>query len=373
MSLSNPAGLALNALQPDAVQAWLKARGWRDEGPEGPAARGYAKPDAGAEILVPTRPTAPDFLKFMSILVERIADIEAMTPEAVVNDLGAAGYDVLRVRVVAAEGGSLDLDRALTVVQQARATLQAAAKAAASTVARRSYVGRQAESVTKLLEHVRIGQTERGSYVVPLLVPYAFDPSETPVFHDWFARRSMRKLASGLDGVDRALAQVSDSQLSEPFAREAGAGVSADLCQSLGKLLSETGDVELSIRWAVAQPDALESRGVRFSVASAPTLLRAAQALREQDPPPPEPIVGMVTKLDDRPTGTLMVVEAEVDGRWRRVELVLNESFRSLASDAFKEYRPVVVEGPIQRQGKRLVMTSVDAFSLLEVEDTDEA
>ncbi len=366
---------ALDVLQPDAVQAWLKARGWEDDGPEGPAARGFSKRGgrAGAAVLAPTRPTSPDFRKFMGILIERVADAESMTPEAVLNDLGAAGYDVLRVRVIAAEDGAIDLDRALTVVQQSRAALQAAARAAASRTVRRSYVGRQAETVTQLLEQVRVGQTERGSYVLPILVPYAFDPADAPSMVDWFGRRAMRKLATGLNGLDRALGKTGADDVAAAFSTEAQAGVSADLCQSLGKLLSDVGDVEMSVRWAVAQPDAQEAPSVRFAAASAQTLLRVAHLLKEQDPPPPEPIIGFVTKLDDKLSGSnsTMVVDGLIEGKWRNIELTLEDRYRTVAADAFRDRRPVVLEGPLMRQGKRLVMTSVLQFGLHEQDDGD--
>jgi hypothetical protein len=356
----------LENLQPDAVQAWLKARGWKDDGPEGPAARAYVKRggEPGDEVLLPTRPTAPDYEKIMAILVSKVAQVERMPPEAVLNDLSAAGYDVFRVRALEADEGSLGLNGALVLVQQARAALQAAARAAASKTPRRSYLGRPAESVTKLLEHVRVGQTERGSFVLPILVPYAFDPGDSEAMIDGFGRRAMRSLAMGLIGVDRALAASSTSEPAAPFAEAAGQGVSADLCQSLGKLLADAGDVELSIRWAAAQPEDRLMTNVQFSASSGPTLLRVAQLLREQDPPPPEPIVGIVAKLDDTPTtsSSKMVINGLIEGKWRNIELVLEERYRSEASEAFKDRKPVIVEGKLVQHGAKLIMSNVTLF-----------
>jgi len=363
----------LEQLQPDAVQAWLKARGWRDQGAEGFSARAYAKEGGRPEdqVLLPTRPTAPDFKKFMGILVDKVAQVEQLGPEAVLNDLSAAGYDVFRVRVLNADDGSIELNNALSLVQQSRATLQAAARAAASKTPRRSYLGRQAEIVTSLLEHVRLGQTDRGSFVVPLYVPYAFDTADTNAILEGFGRQVTRKLSSGLEGIDKALGLISSTEPAAPFAEAAHLGVSADLCQSLGKLLSEIGDIEFTIRWAAAQPEERGVTRVEFSDSSAQSLLRVAHLLKEQDPPPPEPIIGFVTRLDDKAGGLdgKMIINGPVDNRWRNIELILEEHFRADAAKAFADRLPVIVEGELKRIGSKIIMPHVKFFEISKMDE----
>jgi hypothetical protein len=256
----------------------------------------------------------------------------------------------------------------VVLVQQARAALQAAARAAASKTPRRSYLGRQAESVTNLLEHVRVGQTERGSFVLPLLIPYAFDPGESEAMLDGLGRRAMRKLANGLIAIDRALGMASSAEPTIPFEGATSQGVSADLCQSVGRLLAETGNIELSIRWAAAQPESGQVVRIAFSESSASTLLRVAHLLREQDPPPPEPIVGFVTKLDETGAGK-MIVNGLVDGRWRNIELVLEQRYRVEATDAFRDRKPVILEGKLQQHGKRLSIPHLTWFRSFDPEE----
>lgn len=357
-------------LQPDAVQAYLRARGWEDDGPEGPGARAYVKHGAGtgAEVLVPTRPTAPDYGQVTSLLIERLAKIEGVSREVILRDLALAGYDVLRVRVLDADDGSVDLERGIAVFQQARAALVAAANAAAAKAPRRNYAGRQHESVGAFLERVKLGQTERGSYVVPLLTPYAFDVLNTTLLPgEWFGRRVMRKLTTSLTAVDKALS-AADLQSGQSFVDAAPQGVSANLCLALGRLVEAAGKVELSVRWASAEPEPSEAPPLRLVEQTAPALLRAAAHLAEADPPPAEPIVGFVTKL----VGDDAVVETWLDGRLRNVRLSIEERHRETFADAWQDRRRIYLDGKLEREGKRLNLTDVTTALVMGGEDADD-
>lgn len=362
----------LETLQPDAVQAYLRARGWEDVGTEGPSARVYAKPELGSasELLVPTKPSARDYGRLTGILVDRIAFVEQMARAAVIQDLSFAGYDVLRVRIVEADDGSLDLEKIVVVVKEARAALVAAAAATAAGVPRKNYTGRQHESVGAFVDRIRVGQTERGSFVVPLLSPYAFDPDDGLTFPgEWFARRVMKKLTVGLGTVDRVLG-ASNGATVDSFLDATPQGVSANLCGALGRLVQAVGDIELGVRWASAAPEK-PVQTVKLARASASTLLRASSRLAEADPPPAEPFVGWITHLDN--PRSVATAEAMVDGKLRNIRCYFDERMRADFATAWEQRRPLLLQGPIVREGKRLSVRQLAIAHPLDVEpDEDE-
>lgn len=295
---------ALESLQPTAVQQYLIGRGWTDDGPEGEWARAYVKKGVPqAEVLLVTRASDPDYPRVLSLLLQRVAEVEQMTPEALVRELSFSAFDIFRVRLVDAEAGAVALDETLAVIREARSAILAAANATAANSPRRSYMGRQPEGVGEFMSRVRMGQTEVGSFVVPLLAPYTFDIGQASLFpRDWFGRQVMRKLTSGLQAVERALSSASF----EAFQEGASAGVSANLCQALGRMVSAAGRIQLSVKWAVVEPEFEVPSPITLVAGSDTTLLSAAAKLAEAEPPPSEPILGFVTKL----IGTEAIVES---------------------------------------------------------------
>jgi hypothetical protein len=53
----------------------------------------------------------------------------------------------------------------------------------------------------------------------------------------------------------------------------------------------------------------------------------------EQDPPPPEPVAGFVTKLND--ANSRATIEGEIGNQWRNIELAFDDRFRSVLATAW--------------------------------------
>ena len=359
---------AIEGLQPAVVQQFLLARGWIDDGAEGLWARAFVKRGYGdaAQVLLITRANDPDYPRVLSLLLGRAADVKGMTVDALVRELSMAAFDILKVRMVDAEAGVVDLDSSLTVIREARGAILAAAHATAANAPRRSYAGRQPESVGQFMSRVKMGQTELGSFVVPLLSPYTFDEGQgqTSLFRgEWFGRRVMKKLTSGLQAVERALSSASR----DAFAEGAPVGVSANLCQALGRMVSAAGRVELSVRWATLEPEPEVPAPVMFVAGADAALLSAAARLAEAEPPPSEPILGFVTKL----IGSDATVATVVDGRLRNVHLSIPEAFRATFASAWRERTSLMLMGELALEGKHLTLRTVEQ-ALLTAPDPDE-
>lgn len=354
-------------LQPDAVQAYLRSRGWVDDGSESPSARVYVKKGvSGAEVIVPTRTAAPDFHKLTLVLVKQLARIEKCSEQAILRDLSFAGYDVLRLRIVGADDGALSLGTLISTVREARATIVAAASATASKAPRANYAGRQSEKVSAFIDKVRMGQTERGSFVVPLLIPFAFDVQEEPsIAREWFGRRVSRKLTSSFQAIETALAQSDGTDDMSAFSSATASGVSANLCQALGRLVEATGKVELGVRWAISEPEDIGPTSFTLTDTSAPTLFRAAAKLAETDPPPPEPVVGHVTKLGE----DTAIVSAWISGGLKSVTVAIPEHHRGVFADAWNGRLPVYLEGDLTYEGRKIKLGSLRTVGVAPAEE----
>jgi hypothetical protein len=305
------------------------------------------------------------------VLIERVSRFERISADGLMRDLTLAGFDVLRVRVSDTDAAGIMLDTALGIIKEGRAALVAAASATAAGIPRRNYAGRQPESVGQFLDRVRVGQTEKGSFVVPLLSPYAFDIAENQSLPgEWFGRRVMRKLTQAFVAVDNALGADDGSNITN-FLSAAPRGVSANLCQALGRLVETAGGVELTVGWALAAPERT-TPSLSLSPTSASTLLRAASSLAEVDPPPSEPLIGFVTRLDDTAGPARATLETWIEGKLRNVSCYFDDTLRNVFSEGWEYRRAVLVAGDLQREGKKLSIPRVSEAYPVDLPEEEE-
>ena len=164
---------ALRALSWVDLKAYLDSQGWRAAGTYAGKAAIYASPsDNGgtAEILVPLNDDVADYAARMADAVAALARIEDRDEQAIFSDLSEAGSDVIRLRASEADDeGTISLADGVALHREAENLMLAAACAAVEP--RRSYHARKIAEVRDYLDELRLGQTERGSYVMTIRSP----------------------------------------------------------------------------------------------------------------------------------------------------------------------------------------------------------
>ena len=107
----------------------------------------------------------------MAELVGILATKENRSQLEVLSDLQTAGSDVIRVRFrhASSNDGSISLDQGEALVENAREMMLAGACAAVQP--KPYYLRRRPEEANRFLRGLRMGQTERGSYVLTVYSP----------------------------------------------------------------------------------------------------------------------------------------------------------------------------------------------------------
>jgi len=106
-------------------------------------------------------------------VLRTLRQVERRPEPEILQDLMTTSSDLIRVRAPSreAESGSLPLEQAVAFVERARNLVLAAACAA---ITKRAYFAtRKPTKATEYLSKVRMGQTERASYVLTILSPVA--------------------------------------------------------------------------------------------------------------------------------------------------------------------------------------------------------
>lgn len=175
----------------------------------------------------------------MAEVLSTLADVEGRSQLEVLRDLQTTASDLVRVRAPSrgADDGTLPLDQAVVFVERSRDMMLAAACAAIDK--RPVYAKRKAQQAMDYLGHVRMGQTERGSYVLTIFspVPPELRPAQETLFpvepEEPYERAVTRTLMSALKALEGAARDAAVEGNMTPFQAAVSQGVSTNLCDAV--------------------------------------------------------------------------------------------------------------------------------------------
>jgi hypothetical protein len=368
-------------LSPVEVAAYLRSEGWREVEHQPNRVSVWVTPLNGdtVEIQLPLRRSLGDYVLRMADAVGTLAAKENRSQLEVLWDLQTAGADVVRVRFRHADAsdGTVPLDQGEALVENAREMMLAGACAAVQP--RPYYAASKPEEARRFVRGVRLGQTERGSYVLTMLsrVSPSLQPRRKELFDeeaDPFERRAVLRLAQALAALRAATDQALTVPKADVFQSAVPAGVSANLCSALVGMNGGDGrpndELRISFTYARSRPaDPGAPREVAFPGEHIPLIEEAARLYRASAPPEETEIRGAVVQLKrDQPTGAAsgpITVMAFIDGRPRRVQITLDEPSHRLAVQAYEQGAEIACTGDLVKQGGAWVLLDPKGFSIL--------
>ena len=348
---------ALRAVSPAALSAYARVAGWAKVDTYGDHSDIYA---AGGlpEIILPRTRSLGDYAHVVSQLVETFAKVAGMDEMSLYRDLVTADRDVIRVRVEGQNDGAVRVRDGINLVSGARDMLLAAAYSLNDP--QPVYRAGANKEASQYIRRVRLGQTEQGSFAIILQTPvippqvqrYLPDPSiePNPPIDRQMTMRLDGALAASLKATERTTAGEADA-----FARAVAQGASANLCESLVKLIEPFPIVDVSLVWARTRPMSTARSVFRFISDDAPILREAARSFRNTEAQPNAQLFGFVQRLkrDEHETDGTVTLRAFIDGKVQSVIAVLNQIDYERAIQAHKEKSAVMTEGDLKQAGQR--------------------
>ena len=242
---------ALRAITPAALAAYARTEGWQRVEAYGEHSDIYA--GAGKpELVIPRTTQLADYASVVGKLIAIYARVAEMDDLALYRDLTGADRDVIRVRATGAEDdGSVSIDAGVDIVAQSRDMLLAAAYSVRDP--QPFYRAGANRNATEYMRKVRLGQTERGSFVVTLLAP-APPQLQPPLRAEWarlddepFERQVTRRLVNALEASRAAAEAAASGDGLVAFEKSIERGVSANLCDAVANLIDESGGIDISL------------------------------------------------------------------------------------------------------------------------------
>jgi hypothetical protein len=361
-------------LDPTSIEVYLLAHEWEPKTRNRLFStwRRFDDAESNDFLFVPLTSAPADYEDRLRELVFGLAAAEARDVDEVVVNLRYATADLIRISLVSPRVGlgELPIEDGRKLFDGARDLMLYAACAAVKP--RTSFGTNPPAAAKDYMEGVRLGQTERGSYVVTVISNVA-PPEQQSLMRDEqvqmdtpFERRVTSRLMESLNATRTAATRVIDehANVAETFEDAVEQGVSAQLCGAIYKMAEEQvgANVEVRMNWAASRP--LQATRVPpkvdFPPAVLPVLSEAYGALRQHGPFDDVVVEGFVTRLnrgkDEEAIGSV-VIDGYARGESRKVHVELPESEYHIAVRAHDTRYPVRVLGTLAKRGRFWVLS----------------
>ncbi len=307
---------AAKQVAPRSLLGYAQGLGWQAV-PNGrrPEIAVYHRPDSRLhQVIIPTDPTLADYGEAVAETVRKLAEFEKRPAREVLEHLLLPPADVLRFREVSpdAEAGNLPFDHAVRMINGTRRLLLSAAH---SVLVPQAYHQRLSRSeAEEFVNRCRLGQTERGSFVLNVACPLELQLALPGLASDPFARRVTNLLMLSLETLARA---ADTARAVDLLDQTRNPGISANLCESL-LLLRPSGDratLTVSATWSRALlPVSREpARHVQLPQVVFELAEAIAPQLRTSPVPRPARFLGFVDVLSGQPSRDDPRPSGEVD------------------------------------------------------------
>lgn len=355
----------IKTIQPRRLLEYLWANQWIETYEKTGVYKIFCKESEGNEfeILVPLNQEYSDFSDRLNEAFVTLSIAEKIEVISVIEDIKSVNVDIIRVRFDSFESrdGNMPLTQGVNFIKRAYEVVAAAASSTAGENSKAFYVGKRPADVEEYLKKVKLGQTERGSYVVTIQSPIPFidqvqilDEAE-----EAFPRKVVTNLMHTLTLAKATTQTVLESGDINAFKNQIDNGVSANLCQAVFDLQSESpsANLDFSCKWAPNyRPPRETPEQIIFTPQEIPVLESAANLLKEIEPLLNYPLRGIIVKLERRDVeqgGNVTIVSYNEDN-WERkmVHMNLEKDDYDRAASAHKAGHVVSCSGELTKEGK---------------------
>ena len=373
------------ALSPTKIERYLANTGWRESRRTPGEVSIWEKESSGdnkVRVWVPLNQEFGDYNESVSRLVKAVSAAENRSQLYLLEDLDTVAVgDVVRVKTrdrYNKASSSILMDVGFTLFTQAERMTSAAACAVFEK--RAVFPVRRPTRVIEYMRDLRIGQTERSSYVIKLISPINISPikdeadehslfemASLPLREDPFERRVIISLMESLDALYRISNEAKRRGLFyiEGYQEGISAGISANLCEAIS--LAPNGGlynpIEISVNWSYAiKPPSNGFLTYTFEPEVMPYIVEAAYQLRLRNPEEVT-LKGFITTLRRKKIGDPNIVTL-YDGS-KNVRITLSEADYNEAIHAHENDAPVSVNGVLKKEGNFYTLENPENFHIV--------
>lgn len=328
-------------------------------------------------LSIPSKTTFIDYEDRLAEAIEKLERIEERSQDIILKDIMSTGSDVIRIKPEKYESNleTLPFEEGVAFIEGTQELLISAACSAITP--KKTIPTLKPQPVQDYLKEVKLGQTERGSYVITVHSPIPLPTLKRSNLFEGepFSRRVTKTL------IKAANASVIAAEISKNkgdlsiFEEYINKGISANLLKAIAKMQEETHASSLLINVSWSPRRELREKivsSVEIKEEIIPTLKEASEMLEEPEPVSIENfnLVGKVTKLHretEEEVGSITIA-GHVQNVLRHVNVTLsNVSDYNIAIKAHEKKLPVICVGNLRRKGTVSKLEEYRGFQIVEI------
>lgn len=333
------------------------------------------------QLAFPMDTTAPDYGEAVSLVVEKLSELEGGSVQHILGRLQSMREDTLSFRLTSEReiGKSIPLPFANSVIWGVQNLLLSAA----STVLRprRHHPRLSFSEAQQFIDSARFRHTESGSFVVKVSCPLnALDGQSASALDNpevSFVRQSTITLQKALRQLVSAIEQDSVDDFVRTTYDEQAPIVSSNLCDAISRCHDSRleNSLEVNFDWAIAAPrpkHEFNSKPIRIQSDYFQKIEEVREALRAEDREREDIFVGTVERLagdmqfDGRRAGEVILSLLLPEGEMVKARTILNAQQYENAYEAHNTDRIYVrVFGRLHPGRQPRALTDITKFDLI--------
>lgn len=355
---ANGSESSFSMVSPVGLSMYLRSLGWKEDRASRTEKVSFWIIEDGRgeekEVLIPQQKGLRDYETLVRSCINTIFETKHRPVSQIVNDILTFSYDVIRLPTPTDEIG-LPVDQSLGCIDGVRGVIESSACSIFSPSF--YFPSRKSREVTDIMKKVRLGHTEKSSYVIKFLIPIEADLSnpdfqlETPV-----ERRVTEQVSRSISALYTSAADAVSSGSLKPIADAVPDGVSGNLCESISEIFSYTtsDSLNLTIEWAKTRTEPNIVSSFSLSRDYEDVIKTAAKAFRSSHQE--TELVGLIIKMErdpdgGRPKDEKVKLYTMIDQKPRHVEINLREEDHDKAAQAYHDGLPVRCNGILAKRG----------------------
>lgn len=372
------------SIEPEAIMRYLLVNGWSEvRRVDGEMVVFGTTENHGKKPLLwmPISNDLSDYAPMVARLIRTVAEEIDKSEIQIIDDLETVAIgDIIRIRSfdpLNSNDHTIPISDGVSLLSRARSMALAGAS---SAVEHRPVQSRRPSAETRqFIRNLRLGQTERGSFLLRLISPIIdINSGKYLEFQGMdkipFSRRAVMELVKGLNAL-RDAAKESEERgkfLFNSFLEMVPLGVSANLCESIleadeKEILSRPIEVSVTWSYAINSSDRLPVKPISFEPNIIPYIRQAAKEFRVRHPEIVN-IKGWVNILERESRsgpGGLVRIHSRIDGKPRSVRVNLNPDSYNEAIEAHKRGEVIAVTGTLIVDGSVYRLQNPSGFHIM--------
>lgn len=353
-----------SVISPDVLGDFALKHGWNRVGGHSQTANVYASND-GFWVSVPIRTDFADYDLRVEQYIDTFAQATGLDTHAIYDRLVLNDWDVVRFRAVGSDKPYVDYSAGRKLVEGSEKAMVAAACSLFDSSG--VYSDSVKTKARKLVDRMKLDQTERGSFVVKVLIPPGqrpFDALNDQLKQGLLSQDSVsRRLASALSSTRHLLSDRGDEDVAEVVT----SGGSTELCDALAAMVEPFESIETQFEWAADADDAPQFKPTTFHASDYERLKSTSKKIRSatSDKTDIRRITAFVRELHRTKQAASVGGDGTIELEWREngkiftAKCEMNDSDYATAVEAHSSKAPITVEGRLAGAGKTLRINEV--------------